>query len=169
MKELLIGSGNKKVKYVGTNSIFEDVTTIDIDPNCSPDILHDLNITPWPVENNLFDEIHAYHVLEHLGQQGDYKSFFAHFYECWRVLKDGGHLIGLVPNDDVWRWGDPGHTRVITSESLFFLNQEHYAEVGTTSMTDYRWCWNGNFELVWEDKSRYDGYYFVLEKRAHNE
>ena len=39
---------------------------IDIVPLPGVDIVHDLQSLPWPFENNLFDEIHLIHVLEHL-------------------------------------------------------------------------------------------------------
>jgi len=38
-------------------------------PNLSPGVVfveHDLNALPWPFPDNTFDEIRAYHILEHL-------------------------------------------------------------------------------------------------------
>lgn len=152
-RELLLGCGNsreKKVTWTGSVGPFENLTTLDVDPSCKPDVVHDLNILPWPFEDDSFDEIHAFEVLEHLGRQGDWQTFFAHFSEIHRILKPGGVLVATVPMwDSPWAWGDPGHTRVITSGSLLFLNQREYMQIGTSSpMTDYRPWYKGDFETM---------------------
>lgn len=65
MAELLIGCGNKREKVLlqAGNEAFSDLTTLDIDPNSGADVLHDLNVTPYPFETDQFSEIHAYEVL----------------------------------------------------------------------------------------------------------
>lgn len=150
--ELLLGCGNSTVKHVKGPDDKDDwnhLIRLDIDPDCKPDVLHDLNVTPWPFDDAMFDEVHAYEVLEHLGRQGDYKSFFAHFSEIWRILKPEGRLYATTPMwDSEWAWGDPGHTRVITPGSLVFLNQTAYDQVGSTHMTDYRSIYKADFECV---------------------
>jgi hypothetical protein len=152
-KELLLGCGScrtKKLFLKQENKDWSNLTTLDMTSSCNPDVVHDLNITPWPFEDNSFDEIHMYEVLEHLGRQGDFESFFAHFAEIYRILKPEGHLFGTTPSiRSRWLWGDPGHTRYIGPESMFFLSQKNYDnEVGRTQMTDYRFMWKGDLELV---------------------
>ena len=155
MSELLIGCGNSRRKKLTLdgNWGWSDLTTMDHDPNCGADINHDLDETPWPVADDAFDEIHAYEVLEHLGQQGDFKSYFAHFAEIYRILKPDGLLLATVPAwDSVWAWADPSHRRVISQGSLVFLDQTEYlSQIGKTAMTDFRWLWKGDFELVAAD------------------
>lgn len=168
MSSLLIGCGNRRIKKLtlDDNWEFGELVTIDHDPNCGADIVHDLESIPWPVASDTFDECHAYEVLEHLGTQGDAKTFFAHFGEIWRVLKPGGLLLATVPAwDDVWAWADPSHRRVISQGSLVFLDQTEYVkQVGKTAMTDFRWLWDKDFELIASDTV--DGSYkFAL--RAH--
>ena len=152
-RELLLGAGNRRLKHVypqGGPQTFVNVTTLDIDPDCKPDLLWDLNQLPLPVLSNSFDEIHAYEVLEHLGTQGDWRGFFAEFAEYWRILKPSGILFGSCPDvTSRWAWGDPGHTRIIGPECLTFLSQAHYAaHVGKTPMTDYRSIYKADFELI---------------------
>lgn len=150
MTELLIGCGNSRRKKLSFDGDWTDLVTMDHDPNCGADIVHDLDVYPWPVEDDAFDEIHAYEVLEHLGRQGDAEAFFACFGEIHRALKPGGHLFATVPAwDDVWAWADPSHKRVIAPQTLVFLDQTQYArQVGKTAMTDFRWLWKGDFEPV---------------------
>ncbi len=150
MRELLVGCGNARKKlHTFDDFAWDELVTIDHDPNCGADIVHDLNITPWPIEGE-FDAIHAYEVLEHLGTQGDAAAFFATFGEIWRLLKHGGHLYATCPSwQSKWAWGDPSHTRIISTASLVFLSQEQYhTQIGKTQMTDFRWLWSGDFETV---------------------
>ncbi len=53
---LIIGTGGKK---------HPEAFTLDINPKFEPDIVHDLNITPWPLQENQFSKIICHHVLEH--------------------------------------------------------------------------------------------------------
>lgn len=152
-RELLIGCGHRREKLFGPlNEPIEwkNVTTLDANPRCKPDILFDLNFSQWPFDDNTFDEIHAYEVLEHLGRQGDVQSFFSTFNEIHRILKPNGFLYATCPSRySVWLWGDPGHTRMICSETLLFLDRGRYKKASTrsTPMADYRDALHGDFEL----------------------
>lgn len=125
--------------------------------------MRDLNKFPYPFEDNLFDEVHAYEVLEHLGHQGDYEAFFAQFSEFWRILKPNGVFVASVPSmHSDWVWGDPGHTRLITQGTIVFLSQKQYAaQVGITPATDYRNIYKGDFEAI-ELKDDGETFWFVL-------
>jgi len=151
-RELVLGCGFKKNFSINPNQTWECQSTIDINPDAKPDILMDLSdITKkLPFNDNTFEEIHAYEILEHIGQQGDYKLFFKQFEEYWRVLKPYGTMFITVPkHDELWAWGDPGHTRIINDGTLVFLDQEEYKkQIGITSMTDYRRIYKGNFVLM---------------------
>lgn len=104
---------------------------------------------PFPDEEK-FDEIHAYEVLEHAGAQGDYKLLFAQFDEFYRILRPNGHFFATVPSrHSAWAWGDPSHTRIIQPESLVFLQQPKYtAGVGSTPMSDFRYIFKSDFDVV---------------------
>lgn len=151
MRELVLGCGNYQYKKIyGESKEYTNPTRVDIDPDCSPDIVLDLNLNSLPFEDSSFDEVHMYEVLEHLGTQGDYKHFFAFFSEVARVLKPGGHFLASVPApNSPWVFGDPGHTRAIPPETLVFLNQEEYQkQVGKTPMTDYRSIYKSSFKTI---------------------
>jgi hypothetical protein len=112
----------------------------------------DLEQLPLPFQDDAFNEIHAYEVLEHTGRQGDWRFFFAQFSEFWRILRPGGVLVGTSPGGGPWVWGDPGHTRAISPECFVFLNQQEYQhQVGVTPMSDYRSVYQADFETVVAD------------------
>ena len=149
--ELLLGCGSSRVKKLARpdRSEWSGLVTADMNPAHHPDIVLDLDQTDMPFPADTFHEIHAYDTLEHCGRQGDWRFFFAQWMEFWRILKPDGVFYGISPHHtSPWAWGDPGHTRVITAESFVFLAQPSYAQVGTTPMTDYRFCWSGDFDLV---------------------
>lgn len=162
--DLLIGCGSRREKQFNHDIPWGSLITLDINPTHKPDVVWDLRRLPLPFDDNRFDSIHAYEVLEHLGQQGDYEAFFAQFTELWRILKPGGVICATCPSwDDVWAWGDPSHSRIINQGTLAFLSQARYEEYsGETTMSDFRYIYHADFETrICEHR---DGtFYFVLE------
>ena len=165
-KQLLIGCGHSREKrvYVDQAKDWEDLVTLDHSEDCKPDVLHDLEVLPYPFEDNTFDEIHAYGVLEHLSDQGDYKAFFAQFTEFHRILKPEGLLMAIVPNEkSLQQWGDPSHRRVINLVTIAFLNQKNYEECGKTLITDFRSIYKADFAYAWgKDEEKEGLFYFIL-------
>lgn len=165
--ELLIGCGREWTKrlFQGDNKEWKNLHTLDINPDHKPDIVWDLTHLPLPYDNDSFDEIHAYEVLEHTGSLGDFKFFFAQFSDFWRILKPGGLLIGTSPHfTSPWAFGDPSHTRTIQKEQFYFLDQNEYTQqVGKTSMTDFRNIYQADFSLIFSKEENGGVFQFVLE------
>ena len=164
--DLLLGAGASRVKQVpwGHRDGWSDLVTLDFNSDHKPDVVFDLvGSDPLPFDADTFDEVHAYHVMEHIGAQGDFRTFFRQFSDIWRILKPRGHFCALGPAwNSRWAWGDPGHTRVISRESLIFLSQPEYAQVGQTPMADYRFVYKADFDVVY-DHTNGDHFAFVLE------
>ncbi len=168
-RELVLGCGHFRKKRLSApektqSEDYENALFVDINPKVDPDLVVDLNKTPWPFDDEYYDEVHAYEILEHLGRQGDYVSFFSHFNEIYRVLKPGGYLLGSTPQwNKLWAWSDPGHTRVISEGTLLFLDRDNYAQ-DNNPMTDYRDIYKGNFKLEGMREAA-DSLYFALRKK----
>lgn len=58
MPKLNLGSGR--------DSSISGAVTVDIRPATSPDVVHDLNVFPWPLDDEAFDVVYCKDVLEHL-------------------------------------------------------------------------------------------------------
>lgn len=172
-RELLLGCGHSRVKRVmppGTQREWQNLMTLDINREVKPQVVADLSYVGWRKDaqvmveypgyesekfgaSNSFNEIHAYEVLEHLGQQGDARAFFSLFYDFWDMLVPDGYFCATVPSRfSEGLWGDPGHTRAIPPMALVFLDQEQYSRQldreNPTSMSDYRYLFSGDFRTV---------------------
>lgn len=150
-QELLIGCGSnreKKMHYRGHEQ-WEGLVTLDMNPDHKPDVFWDLRSVPLPFEENQFDEIHAYEVLEHTGTQGDYGFFFKQWSDFWRILKPDGMFFATVPSrNSVWALGDPSHTRIVQKENLIFLHQPTYDGVGKSPISDFRFIYKADFDIA---------------------
>lgn len=164
-QELLIGCGRRYDKRLSADGTwkFDNPTTLDYNSDHNPDLVWDLHKLPLPFADNSFDEIHAYEVLEHVGSQGDYLTFFAQFSEFYRILKPNGYLMATTPSrHSPWAWGDPSHTRILQKEQLHFLSQDNYLkEVGVTSMSDFRNVYSADFLTHWVKEDN-DKFQFIL-------
>jgi len=163
-RSLLIGCGNSRTKKVflhGENEWAGELTTLDMNPNCGADVVFDLDslcipmrhklsgYPGLPFENESFDELAAYDVLEHMGRQGDWRCWFTEMSEYHRILKPGG-TFGIIVPTGADALADPGHTRFITANYFLFLNQGWYDEQlkQNRQVTDYRWYWTLNFDVL---------------------
>lgn len=149
--QLLLGAGASRAKKLAVQgrAEWDSLVTVDFNADHAPDHVHDLTVTPYPFGDGVASEIHAYEVVEHLWQQGDFKAFFAFWSEIWRILEPGGTFLGTSPHwSSPWAWGDPGHTNIVSRECLTFLHQPAYAQVGKTPMSDYRFCYHADFDII---------------------
>lgn len=118
------------------------------------DIVHDLNMTPYPFSDNYADEIHFYHVLEHLNNP------IQKLEELYRILKPNGILCMRVPHfSSMGAFTDLTHIRPFGYFSFDCLEKEHYHHFYT----------NAQFKII-KKKIKYLGLYpnrGVYEKYIH--
>ncbi len=137
MRVLHVGCGRKKwqaadlLPYVGLSladapeSIH--VTHLDAETLLEPDLVCRLGTDMIPAADASFDVVIAWHVLEHIGRQGDAAEWFYAFEELYRVLIPGGLLYGESPYyTGIWAWSDPTHARAISEYSFLFFGQDNY-------------------------------------------
>ncbi len=164
--ELLLGAGSsraKKLAWPGRED-WSGLVTLDFNDDHKPDVVHDISKLPLPFDDNSADEILAFEVMEHVGQQGDWRFFFDQWSDIWRILKPGGMFLGTSPHwSSPWCWMDPGHVRAFGPEMMVFLSQPNYTkQVGITPMTDYRFHYKADFDLVHSVVNEAKQYEYVL-------
>lgn len=166
--ELLIGAGSareKRLRCPGGSDGWTHLVTLDHEASHHPDVVANLDQS-LPFAADTFDEIHGYHILEHLGRQGDAASWFRLWDELARISKVGAYFFGLVPSwKSIWAWGDPSHTRIVNEGTITFLDRACYGQVGSTTMSDFRSSYKSDWRVV--DYS-YAGeeFQFVLQLRG---
>jgi SAM-dependent methyltransferase len=90
---------------------------LDFSPRAAADVVHDLNVYPWPFEDGAFSEIEALDVLEHLDGVVPFMD------ECWRILRPGGRLTVRVPHYmDQNAWRDPTHKRAFHPDVFAYFD-----------------------------------------------
>ena len=109
--KLNLGCGNKKidgfigVDYIGTEAV---------------DIIHDLNMTPYPFAADSVDEIVADNVLEHLA------DVIAAMEELYRLCQNGAIIkISLPYYKSSGAFSDPTHKHFFTENSFQYFNPGH--------------------------------------------
>lgn len=100
----------------------EGYINVDKYDSFSPDIVCDLEVTPWPFETNSVSEIVLRHVLEHLG--GELPVFLAMMKEMYRVCAPDARIDITVPHPRSEGFaGDPTHVRPITPTIMSLFSQ----------------------------------------------
>ncbi len=116
--KLNLGCGNRKI---------EGFLNVDSQPGCQPDMVLDLEATPWPWADDSVDEVQLIHVLEHLGQAP--AVYLGIMRELWRVCCDGAHVHIMVPHPRCDEYlNDPTHVRPVTEAGLEMFSQRLNAE-----------------------------------------
>ena len=98
------------------------------------DIVHDLNIRPWPWSKESFVTVYALDVLEHL------YNFIKSLEECHRILIPNGRLHLRVPNAaHVVSFRDPTHHWCLTEDSMDYFIKGTWLEEKYGFYSPMRW------------------------------
>ena len=140
MDKLNLGCGfDHRDGYLNSDSFYE----------CKPDVLINIEETPWAFRDNAFQHILLKHVLEHVGQ--NYSGFKAIMQELYRITTNQGTIEIHIPHfrHDSF-WSDPTHVRAFTLSTFQMmskaLNDEWIKRRANVSMIAYDM--NVNFEAV---------------------
>lgn len=106
-----LGCGKKK----RPNSI-----GVDYSDRHNADVIHDLNIFPYPFDSSSIDEVYMDNVLEHLDEPMRVMK------EVHRICKPGAIVKVIVPYfRSVWAFIDPTHKTFYTVDSFAYYDPRH--------------------------------------------
>jgi len=132
-KKLDLGCGNRKR---------EGMVGLDVNPRTDADIIHDLNIFPYPFEDSTFDEIYADNVLEHL------ENPLKVMEELHRISKPDALIIIKVPYfRSRYAFLDPTHRHFFTVESFTYFQPGHPHHV----LFNYSECMFETTKIVFDE------------------
>lgn len=132
-----IGSGNKKI---------DGFINLDLDSDCNPDYVIDLEKDSLPFEDSSVEIVAAHHILEHLGE-----GYFFCLKELYRVCKNEARIYITAPHprhDNFLH--DPTHKRPITARGLELFSKKYNNICLVNNFSDSKlgFFYNIDFELV---------------------
>jgi len=115
---------------LGSGNVDLADTTVDIDEDAEPNVVHDLDEFPYPFDEEEFDTCWLIHVLEHLENPDRALE------EAKRVASD--RVIAIIP---IGERDDPDHKRVYMPEDLDKFNADTVEKSGMGGLIDAVMVW----------------------------
>lgn len=89
---------------------------IDGNPGTQADVIHDLNVFPWPLESNHFDRVVCSHIVEHVADMIKFME------EVHRVSRAGATVEIVTPHfSSRFAYTDPTHVRQLGWRSFDYF------------------------------------------------
>lgn len=120
-----------RLNIAGGQQRIEGYTNIDIAKIPESDIVHDLNVYPWPIKSESVEEALCSHYVEHIpmlcacAPSGKQDPLFAFFDELYRIMVMGGKVQIVTPyyaNSRAFQ--DPTHRRFIPEATFLYPNEK---------------------------------------------
>jgi len=128
------------------------------------DVVHDLNLFPYPFEDESFDEIHVTHVIEHVD------SIVRTMEEIHRLAKANAKVVIVTPHySDCQSWNDPTHKWHLTTYSFRYFRDDYESSYYSTARfqterihIDMARLWRGvGFERLINSSLRHESLRFI--------
>lgn len=93
---------------------------LDCSPRVSPDVVHDLNVRPWPFADGEFEQVQAFDVIEHLDDVP------ATMEELHRICRHGAAVEITVPHfSSANAFMDPTHRHFFSHATFRYFEDGH--------------------------------------------
>lgn len=146
-KSLDLGCGSRPKNPFNAIELFGVDVREDLEANIKK---ADLVIEPIPFENDFFEYLSAFDLIEHIPRivyaPTRRNAFIELMNEVYRVLKPGGYFLSLTPaypHSEAFR--DPTHVNIITEETfpLYFDDTNRWASIygfkGAFRIVEHKW------------------------------
>ncbi len=121
----------------GMATKLKHTVNVDLNSSTQPDVICDLDCTPYPFKENTFEMVVALSVLEHLN------DFFCVMGEIHRISKDGASVYILVPHfSSAAAFVDPTHRVHLSARSC------DYFVTGSAIESDYGFYMPYRYSMV---------------------
>ncbi len=138
---------------------------LDINPGTDADVIHDLNVAPYPFPDDEFDIIIGNQVIEHV------EDLMLVMAELYRIARHGAVIKLDTPHfSDIASYTDPTHRRHLSSESFHYFTGKRpdfdfYSHVSLRERQVYvtmlkLWRWLG-IELLVNSHNRFHSLRFL--------
>lgn len=131
-----------KILNLGSGSNYLDgCVNVDNNIHSKADVIHNLNLYPYPFEDSEFDEILANHIIEHLDDPLDFIQ------EIFRISRNNAKITIRCPHFSC-NWIHPRHKSAISTKLFDFLdnsNPEYYQDASfVIDKISLKWMRNTN-------------------------
>ena len=127
--KLYFGCGKHEVKgFIGVDKV----------KMANVDIVHDMNVYPYPFPDNTVEEVLLINILEH------FPDIIKVIEEIWRICMHGARIRIEVPY-----YNSPGAYQDPTHKSFFTENTfDYFTESGTTPLSSYNYYSSARFKIL---------------------
>jgi SAM-dependent methyltransferase len=125
----------RSVLHLGSGNKYDPAAVnVDIVAATKPDVVHDLDVRPWPLPDDHFREVRAYDVIEHLD------DVVAAMEEVHRVCRDGAVVKITVPHYSCCNaFTDITHRHYFSVRSFDYFTGDN--ELGFYTDRQFRKAW----------------------------
>jgi SAM-dependent methyltransferase len=128
------------------NTRYEGVRGVDLFQGKGVDIVHNINVTPWPIPDSSADIMFAFQAFEHFADLTEVMR------EVHRIGKHGARLIVEVPYfRHVGAFQDPTHVHFFTAHTMGYFHETEKRARGAYTDMHFR---SIGFWYGWPAKSK---------------
>jgi SAM-dependent methyltransferase len=158
IKSLLRKKANVNIQLGGGRNCPRGFINIDLLDIPQVDIVHDLEVFPWPLPDNCADLLVASHLVEHINP---HKGVFIKFMdEAWRITKPGGQFMISTPFAGSYGYfQDPTHVNPCNDATFWYFdpmikNPDLYSiyKPKPWKIVKEAWDMQGNLEVLLEKR-----------------
>jgi len=143
----------------GLDRCIVDALTVDKVADTKPDIIHDLDVYPWPFQDSYFEEVYCLDTIEHL------RDVVGTMDEIYRIARGGARVHITTPHFSCSNsYTDPTHLHhlgVFSFDYFTGANQWHFYSKSRFKKIDMRLNFHNNMKnrLVRRLANRFPAFY----------